>query len=98
VNVNKAGLNAVEAYVQKTATINDGTTLSRTNGVAKPERDEISISKAARELQEALKAVQSAPDVRESKVEAVKKQVQQGTYSVPTAVLVNRLLSVFVRG
>lgn len=99
-NIDKIGQKAVEAYVQKTQTSGIEKLPGQASHEAKkPEQqDEISISTAAREMQEARKAVEDAPDVREDKVAAIKKQIQEGTYRVPAEAVVEKLLSVFTEG
>ncbi|MDA8189245.1 MAG: flagellar biosynthesis anti-sigma factor FlgM [Dehalococcoidales bacterium] len=98
-NIDKAGPKAIEAYVQKTQAASEKAPPQAAAEVKKAnQQDEVSISKAARELQEAQKAIQSAPDVREAKVAAIKKQLQEGTYNVPAEALVEKLLSVFKSG
>ncbi len=97
-NVDKIGQKAVDAYVQKSQAASDTVQPVAARQVKKSEHDEVSISKGAREMQEAQRAVQNAPDVREAKVAAIKKQIQEGTYNVSTESLVDKLLSVFKGG
>lgn len=59
------------------------------NGPAKVEKkpalglepDKIEISKEAKEVQAAMVAASKLPEVREDKVAAIKKQIQEGTYN-----------------
>lgn len=97
-NVDKVGKQAIEAYLQKTPAAGEKAPSQSAKAVPKPGGDDVSISSAARDLQEAQKAVQNAPDVRQEKVAAIKKQVQEGTYHVPAEALVDKLLSVFKDG
>ena len=95
-NIDKIGQNAVDAYVQKTQSSAVNKAASQgTNEVKKSDQDAVSISQAAKEMQQIQKAVQDAPDVREDKVEAIKKQIHDGIYSVPTEAVVEKLLSIF---
>lgn len=55
--------------------------------------DSVTLSADARSLAAARDAVQSAPDVREQKVAAIKQRVDDGTYTVPAQVLARKLLS-----
>ena len=45
-------------------------------------KDEVSISQAGKDFQIARQAVANAKDVREDKVEALKRQIENGTYNV----------------
>jgi negative regulator of flagellin synthesis FlgM len=54
--------------------------------------DSVTLSADARSLSAAREAVQQAPDVRAEKVEAIKRDVEAGTYSVPASVLARKLL------
>ena len=47
-------------------------------------KDKIEISEKARDFQVALNAYQNLPDIRESKVKELSKQIREGKYS-PTA-------------
>lgn len=93
-NIDKIGEKAVEAYVEKSLAPGNKTPPASTRDVTKTDQDKVSISKAAKELQEAQKAVQNAPDVRADRVAAIKKQIQEGTYQVPTEALADKLLSI----
>ncbi len=94
-NIDKVGQRGMEAYIPETRAAAEKIAPAASKEIAKTEQDKVSISQAARELQEAQKAVQSAPEVREDKVAALKKQIQEGTYQVPEEALVEKLMSVF---
>jgi negative regulator of flagellin synthesis FlgM len=96
--IDKIGPKALDAYVQKTQAASEKVAAAAPKPIAKAGHDEVTISNAARELQEAAKTVQNADEVRADKVAEIKKQVQEGTYNVPTDALVDKLLSVFKRG
>lgn len=97
-NVEKVGPKAIEAYVQKTQAATDKVPPQTAKEVTKPAQDEVTISKQAREMQEAQKAVQNAPDIRQEKIASIKKQIQEGTYNVPAEAVVDKLLSIFKNG
>ncbi|BCK01237.1 flagellar biosynthesis anti-sigma factor FlgM [Anaerocolumna chitinilytica] len=46
------------------------------------EKDKLEISNTAKDYQIAKQAISQIPDVREDKVNAIKKQIQSGTYNV----------------
>ncbi|MCC6177613.1 MAG: flagellar biosynthesis anti-sigma factor FlgM [Chloroflexi bacterium] len=54
--------------------------------------DTLEISDRSRELARARQAVDAAPDVRTEKVEAIKKRIEDGTYTVSPQLLARKLL------
>lgn len=58
----------------------------------RPASDSVEISDAARELAKARQAVDAAPEVRSDKVAAIKKRIEDGTYSVSPELLARKLL------
>lgn len=97
-NIDKIGQKAIDAYVQKTQSTGERVNPAAAKEIARPEKDEVSISEAAKTLQEAREAVRNSPDVREDKVAAIKKLIDEGTYPVNTEAVVDKLLSVVKRG
>jgi flagellar biosynthesis anti-sigma factor FlgM len=57
-----------------------------------PKADSVTLSDSARSLSAAREAVQKAPDVREQKVADIKQQVTDGTYSVSSRVLAQKMV------
>lgn len=96
-NIDKIGQKAVEAYVQKSPVAGDKSSHISADVGKKSGHDEVSISETARELRDAQLAVLSAPDVRQDRVAAIKKQIQEGTYQVSVETLADKLLSVLWR-
>ncbi len=94
-NIEQIGQKSVEAYLQKTQSSGEKAASPTARETSRPEKDEAVISQAARRLQEAQDAVRNAPDVRDDKVAAIKKQIEDGSYRVDTEALVDKLLSVF---
>ena len=58
----------------------------------RPASDSVEISDLSRELSKARQAVDAAPDVRADKVAAIKKRIEDGTYSVSPELLARKLL------
>ena len=54
--------------------------------------DRVEISRAGMEFQIAQQAVHTAPDIREDKVQALKEQMQAGTYNISMDDLAEKLL------
>ncbi|NMB34490.1 MAG: flagellar biosynthesis anti-sigma factor FlgM [Clostridium sp.] len=60
--------------------------------VATPKKDVVSISSRAKDIQTAVKALKDIPDVRTDKVEALSREIDNGTYSVDTADIADKIL------
>lgn len=54
--------------------------------------DKIKISEKARNLSKALDAVKSAPETRKSKIESLKKEIQNNNYKVDTQKLADKMV------
>lgn len=69
---------------QSKATAAKSKTTDSHAAAAKPadKRDELVLSDRAREIQLAMKAAKDAPDIREERVQAIREQLKDGTYSV----------------
>ena len=48
----------------------------------KPRKDEISLSPHVAEVQKFTEVAKAMPDVRQEKIDAIKKQIEDGTYKV----------------
>lgn len=55
--------------------------------------DNFDVSDEARVFQSALKAASSAPEIREDKVNAIKQQIEKGTYNVSAEDVAEKMLS-----
>ena len=64
----------------------------RTENTAKADGDSVKLSQQARLLMEASREAQSAPDVRQDKVEALRRQIADGTYQVDSRLLAENLI------
>lgn len=68
--------------------------VSKTNKLQKSDkRDELNISNEAHEFQLAMKAVKEQPEIREEKVNELKKQVENGTYKVDARKIAEKMMS-----
>jgi negative regulator of flagellin synthesis FlgM len=56
------------------------------------EADKLDVNESTRQFQVLLKAAQDAPDVRMEKVDAIKKQIEAGTYHVDSKAVAEKLL------
>jgi negative regulator of flagellin synthesis FlgM len=53
----------------------------RSNGML-PSKDSVELSPKAKEMQEAMKILDTLPDVREDKVAQIKQQIEEGSYEI----------------
>lgn len=68
--------------------------VSKTNKLQKSDkRDELNISNEAHEFQLAMKAVKDQPEIREKKVEELKRQIESGTYSVDAKKIAEKMMN-----
>ncbi len=56
-------------------------------------KDSVSLSSFAKELSVAKKAVDTTPDVRQEKVQAIKAQIKEGTYNVEAEQVAEKILA-----
>ncbi|MBR1861056.1 MAG: flagellar biosynthesis anti-sigma factor FlgM [Lachnospiraceae bacterium] len=69
----------------------------KANAVNRPS-DQISISSFGKDMQVAKAALASTPDIREDITADIKKQIQNGTYSVSTESFADKLLAKYQQG
>ena len=93
-----AGQTAASTYVQNTdAAQNAGVAqqVARTHhhhGHHAQAADQVTLSDTARQMAAAQETVKAAPDVRQDKVEAIKQQIESGTYQVSARVLARKMV------
>lgn len=56
-------------------------------------KDEVALSGTAKDFQTVYKLLNNTPDVREDKVNAVREQIQSGTYNVRAEEVADKILS-----
>lgn len=56
-------------------------------------RDELSISGTAKDFSIVMKALQQVPDVRQDKVEEISQKIENGTYSVKSTDIADKIVS-----
>ena len=64
---------------------------SKALGNATPE-EKVNLSAAARDIQKIKKIIEGLPDVRTEKVQALQKQVEQGTYKVDSDKIAEKMV------
>ncbi len=57
-----------------------------------PNRDQVELSGKAKEVLEIAKAIEKAPEIRESRVNDVKAQIGRGTYNVRGEAVAEKIL------
>ena len=90
VKVNDAYLRHIRATERKSVRRIRETSESR-----KPEKDEIILSSHAAEVRQSEELARDIPDVRQQKIEAVKRQIESETYAVDSR-LVARSIANFL--
>lgn len=68
---------AIQQVMKSYGKTPERTKVEKSGGMA---TDQIQISSQARSFQVAMKAIQEVPEVRQEKVEAIKQQIESGTY------------------
>ncbi|MEA3486365.1 MAG: flagellar biosynthesis anti-sigma factor FlgM [Thermodesulfobacteriota bacterium] len=57
------------------------------------QEDKVSLSSTARDIQQAEKAIEQLPDVREEKIQELKDQIEAGKYNVNGEKIAGKMLS-----
>lgn len=78
--------NAYEIYANKT------TNLKKKESVGKA-KDTVNVSDVGKGFQMAFKAVSNSPDIREDKVDSLKKQIDSGSYNISAEEISDKILS-----
>ncbi len=84
----------IEAYnqVQQIYAQNNTTRQMKTD-VKGSFSDQLQISNAGKDIQIAKKAVNAAPDIRENLVESIRNRISNGSYSVDSESLADKLIA-----
>lgn len=85
--------NAVNQLYQATSKT-EKTKTEKTNG----KKDAVEISQIGKDINVAKQAIKNVPDVREDKVAAIKKQLEEGTYQVSDQDIADKLVERFFEG
>lgn len=63
------------------------------------EMDEVSLSDTAKDFRSIYKMLGNVPDIRQEKVDTIKKQMDEGSYKVDSAEVAQKILSQYdIRG
>lgn len=86
----------IEAYSQIQQMYNASKPVNKTANATKPDfKDKLQISGAGKDMQVAKQAVTSAPDVREEKIAAIKRDLENGTYEVSSDDFAEKIMEQF---
>ena len=89
--VNIMRIDAYNAVNQIYQTATQTQKINKEKKIAKD--DKFEISQTGKDLAVAKKAISDVPDIREEKVETIKKQMKEGTYRVSTEDVAEKILS-----
>ena len=91
INADRVAQQVAQLYSQRSQAPENGPTAA---GATAPSstRDEVQLSEEARALQRLAEAAVSAPEVDAARVQALRQQIEAGTYKVPVEALMGRLL------
>lgn len=62
----------------------------------KTDVDKVEISEEARDFQTILNAIKTTPDIREDKINEIKKKIDEGTYNVSAKDVVDKLIKGYI--
>jgi len=79
-----------KAYLRPPPVTQRRTSISKSR---KSKRDEFVMSSRAAEVQRITKLADDAPDVRQKRIDAIKKQIDAGTYKVPASSVAKSIIN-----
>lgn len=85
----KISNNKIQKVLQMYSTQQVNTKNDKASKIGK--RDELKLSAEAKDFQIAMEAIKKVPDIRKSKVDAIKSQVESGTYQVDSGKIVEKI-------
>ena len=85
--------------VQDRIKVGDKTDTSKSSGVTSPTggSEHIAISSKAKDIQKANESINAAPDIRIEKVDRIKEQIANGSYSVSSEQLAEKILENIIK-
>lgn len=87
-NTNETTANLVDTY--RTA---DNIKKETKTGGTFPQNEKIELSSDVKDFNQIKKAVDNIPDIREDKVQQIKKQINEGTYNVSGEKIAEKMVS-----
>ncbi|NVM22092.1 MAG: flagellar biosynthesis anti-sigma factor FlgM [Desulfobacterales bacterium] len=86
--LNETTLNRVQEVEDKSSTPAEVPTESKEDAI-------VSLSQTSKEVQQAKEVIQSEPDVRTEKIEAIKDEIEQGTFEIDYDKTAENMLKTF---
>lgn len=81
----------ISQYKINEAKVDSGPAKQATGNVVPEEK--VSLSSAARDIQQAEKAIEKLPDIREDKVRELQDQIETGTYNISGEKIAGKMIS-----
>ena len=88
----------IDAYNAVNQVYQTNTQAKKVETSKKVSSDKVEISQTGKDIAVAKKAIAEAPDVREDRVETIKKQIAEGTYSVSLEDVADKMVDSFLGG
>lgn len=88
----------IDAYNAVNQVYQTNTQAKKVTTDKKASSDKLEISQAGKDIAVAKKAIAEVPDVREDRVETIKKQMAEGTYSVSMEDVADKMIDSFLGG
>lgn len=88
----------IDAYNAVNQVYQTATQTKKVTTAKKVENDKVEISQTGKDIATAKKAIAETPDIREDRVEAIKKQMAEGTYAVSMEDVADKMMNDFFGG
>jgi negative regulator of flagellin synthesis FlgM len=88
----KNPLTALNASIQRLDTSHQNARVQKAEEETQPGSDRIELSVRSREIQQVNELIRSTPDIREAKVEQVRREVENGTYNVKAELIAEKII------
>lgn len=88
----------IDAYNAVNQVYQTATQTKKVTAAKKVENDKVEISQTGKDIATAKKAIAETSDIREDRVEAIKKQMAEGTYAVSMEDVADKMMNDFFGG
>jgi negative regulator of flagellin synthesis FlgM len=88
----KNPLTALNASIPRLDAPHQSARVQKTGEAEQVGSDRIELSVRSREIQQIDELIRSTPDIREARVEQVRKELESGTYNVKAEVIAERII------
>lgn len=94
-NLDKVGQKALRTYLRRTRDVRSESAPTDRAIPQRPGGDQVSLSSRGQEIQRVRAHLRELPDVRREKVEAIRRQIEQGTYRVSAEAVAEKVLEAY---